>query len=426
MLIELSVENFRSIRHRQTLSMVAAPRLSKKQNTFTAQLPGEKFPSLLKATAIYGPNASGKSTLIRAFRVVSDLARGKRVGEKEYPAVSPFRFDTAISESPSRFEIHFIEKGVRYHFCVALTSERIMEESLTAYVRGSEKSLYSRKHENGRDVYDYGSLEGGWELNEAWRKLTGPRVLFIVQAVANSNEELQQLRPPLSWLSGLMIEDHGLGSTTNVAKRIIADVPSVGDEIAQLLSDVDVPIAKIQSKVIDGSAGDMLSAEETRQFPETTKSMFKALFSQSDVVTTLTHKTVLGEVEFDFEDESEGTKNLLGFALPWFLFRNSPNSSTGILIVDEIDSSLHPKLVEALVQRHLSGKIPCQLIFTTHDTHLMDTKLLRRDQIWMTERDETGATQLRSVYDFEGREGEDIEKRYFEGRYRSLPIIRRG
>jgi hypothetical protein len=78
-----------------------------------------------------------------------------------------------------------------------------------------------------------------------------------------------------------------------------------------------------------------------------------------------------------------------------------------------------------LVDKHLKSDTSAQLIFTTHDTHLMDTKLLRRDQFWLTERDANGATQLRSIHDFEGRESEDLEKRYYEGRYRALPIIRR-
>ena len=76
------------------------------------------------------------------------------------------------------------------------------------------------------------------------------------------------------------------------------------------------------------------------------------------------------------------------------------------------------------MKKLLDAKLLSQLIFTTHDTHLMDTKLLRRDQIWLTERDAAGATQLRSVHDFEGRESEDVEKRYYEGRYRSLPFIK--
>ena len=78
-----------------------------------------------------------------------------------------------------------------------------------------------------------------------------------------------------------------------------------------------------------------------------------------------------------------------------------------------------------MIEKHIKSSVPSQLIFTTHDTHLMDTKLLRRDQFWITERDMNGATQLRSIHDFEGRESEDIEKRYYEGRYRGLPFVKR-
>ncbi len=85
-------------------------------------------------------------------------------------------------------------------------------------------------------------------------------------------------------------------------------------------------------------------------------------------------------------------------------------------------SSLHPKIVASLIAQHLQRDPPSQLIFTTHDTHLMDTKLLRRDQFWITERDVNGSTQLRSIHDFEGRESEDVEKRYYEGRYRGLVL----
>ncbi len=138
----------------------------------------------------------------------------------------------------------------------------------------------------------------------------------------------------------------------------------------------------------------------------------------------LDHKTALGEVDLGYEDESEGTKNLIGFWLPWSI----KGPSTGpvcLLVVDELDSSLHPKIVATLIEKPINSSVPSPLIFTTHDTHLMDTKLLRRDQFWITERDMNGATQLRSIHDFEGRESEDIEKRYYEGRYRGLPFVKR-
>jgi AAA15 family ATPase/GTPase len=103
---------------------------------------------------------------------------------------------------------------------------------------------------------------------------------------------------------------------------------------------------------------------------------------------------------------------------------SSFGSSMPVLWVDELDSSLHPELVAQLVRQLIATDNGAQLIFTTHDTHLMNAKLLRRDQFWITERDINGATRLNSIHDFEGREGEDIEKRYFEGRYRGLPIIK--
>ncbi len=141
----------------------------------------------------------------------------------------------------------------------------------------------------------------------------------------------------------------------------------------------------------------------------------------------MTHKTVLGEAQIDFSEESEGTKNLFGFALPWRLVQaKSPEYATSILAIDEFDSSLHPDIVATLVRKHIESDTAGQLIFTTHDTHLMTTKLLRRDQFWLTERDANGATQLRSIHDFEGSEEEELERRYFEGRYRALPLVRRG
>ncbi|GAB0063697.1 hypothetical protein IBA8401_47290 [Pseudomonas syringae] len=146
------------------------------------------------------------------------------------------------------------------------------------------------------------------------------------------------------------------------------------------------------------------------------------LQSKKNVRTILTHETALGKAEFDFSEESGGTKNLMGFWVPWVLL--TMKNSDSLLMVDELDSSLHPKIVEDLVKRHVESKSNSQLIFTTHDTHLMNTKKMRRDQFWVTERDANGATILRSVHDYEGREGENIEKRYYEGRYRGLPILR--
>ncbi len=411
MLIEFSVSNFRSFRETQTLSLVAAPRLQKKQNTFKPQVDGESLPSLLKVIAVYGPNASGKSNLIRALDTIGILMRANAGDERVLP-VLPFRFDSALADEPSNFEVHFIADRMRYQFNLAVTPTRVFEEKLIAFPKGRESLLYHRQFRNDRDEYTFGNdLQGGGDLHQAWRLLTSPKTLFLTQAVKNSNEELQQLRPAYHWLHhGIMGVDE-LKGWAGAIQNLVTQNPRFVTDISRFLQEMDVPVTSFR---VEDADQNQLASILTKKKSD----------SSNSFTTTFTHRTLLGEAEFTFEEESEGTKGLFGFWLPWSVLSMKPSPETfKILAIDEFDSSLHPEIVASLVKRHLSYEYPAQLIFTTHDTHLMDTKLLRRDQFWLTERNKNGATVLRSIYDFAGREGEDIEKRYYEGRYRSLPIV---
>lgn len=412
MLIEFSISNYRSFREKQTFSMVAAPRLKKGDNVFKPVVKGEKLPDLLKVAAIYGPNASGKSNLIQAFNIVSSIANLQPSAQSTLLPASPFRFDTQLADQPSRIELHFIYAEQRYEFHLALTRQRIIEERLLAFPKGKETLLYKRHHRPSGDEYTFGlQLEGGKDLHELWKKSTGPQVLLLAQAVANSSVELKQLREPLTWLqTGFMIVAGNMDVLASSSQALAESHTSFAEKISSFLQDVDVPVTHIHF--------DQIKSE-----PEL-PGLSSLTNAKSKSKTILTHQTALGEAKFDFQEESEGTKNLIGFWLPWYVHTTSSITST--LVVDELDSSLHPEIVALLVAKHIKSDSVAQLIFTTHDTHLMDTKLLRRDQFWLTERDANGATQLRSIHDFEGRESEDLEKRYYEGRYRGLPFVRKG
>jgi AAA15 family ATPase/GTPase len=419
MLIEFSVSNFRSFRERQTLSMVAAPRLHKRENVFKPEPKSEKFPDLLKVAVVYGPNASGKSNLLRALRIVQLLAY-REPNARDWPLpISPFRFDAALADQPSVFELHFIHAEIRYQFDLAATSERIISEKLQAFPKGRESLLYSRQHTEQGEIYRFGALlkdSPFAELLDAWQKLTPPKLLFIAQAVSNSSEDPNPLKAPFEWLkSGGFLLD-GMEGRAASAQKLVEQSDIHGNDIALFLREVDVPISKIRVETAKApgvlTRGLLTDSESATEIARTRNK------------TILTHKTALGEADLSYEDESEGTKNLIGFWLPWSV-KESSKIQNRLLVVDELDSSLHPKIVAALVEKHINSGIPSQLIFTTHDTHLMDAKLLRRDQFWITERDINGATQLRSIHDFEGRESEDIEKRYYEGRYRGLPLVKR-
>jgi energy-coupling factor transporter ATP-binding protein EcfA2 len=422
MLIEFSVTNFRSFRERQTLSMVATPRLRKRENVFKPELIGEKFPDLLKVAVIYGPNASGKSNLLKALDVVQLIA-SREPSTRDIPLpIAPFRFDVALANQPSLFELHFIHSGLRYQFNLAVTNERIVGEKLVAFPKGRESPLYERQHTPQGEIYSFGpslteSLNS--ELLDTWKKLTPPKLLFIAQAVANSSEELNQLKAPFEWLreSSLSVLN-GMTAMTASAQRLVGKDEIHAKAVAAFLREVDVPISGIRVETIE-TPQYHLNALAAQASPDE-----KSTKTSSRNKTILAHKTALGEADLSFEDESDGTKNLMGFWLPW-ITQVPAHCPRRLLVVDELDSSLHPKIVAALIEKHINAEVPSQLIFTTHDTHLMDAKLLRRDQFWITERDMNGATQLRSIHDFEGRDNEDIEKRYYEGRYRGLPLITR-
>jgi energy-coupling factor transporter ATP-binding protein EcfA2 len=420
MLIEFSVANFRSFREKQTLSMVASPRLTKRANVFAPEVVGERLPKLLKACVIYGPNASGKSNLLKALCVAMNIAtRSPSARYKPLP-VAPFKFDVELRAQPSDFEYHFVVDGCRYQFDLSATTERIITERLTAYPKGDEALLYERKWSGETDVYRFGSeLEGeaGILLLATWKKLTPPQLLFIAQAVANSSEQLKLLRAPLDWLRySVSAFLNGMDSLANIIRDEIQAEPMVGENLASFLSAFDVPVSKIESQDAPGPTFESVSRSEGG-----VREAVGAAFTNSKRRTTLTHISAIGEAKIEYEDESKGTKNLIGFWLPWV----TTIDERCILVVDELDSSLHPNIIAALIENHLSTAIPSQMIFTTHDTHLMDAKILRRDQFWLTERDANGATQLRAIHDFAGRESEDIEKRYYEGRYRGLPLIRK-
>ncbi|MBI3230388.1 MAG: ATP-binding protein [Burkholderiales bacterium] len=397
MLIEFSVSNFRSFRDKQTLSMVAAPRLQKKENVFKPEVTGEKLPDLLKVAAVYGPNASGKSNLILALGIFSGITAASN---SEHLPISSFRFDPVLQDKPSEFEWNFVTDGIRYQYILAATEQRIWREELYVFPYGKETLLYQRKFDGVSENYQFGAtLEGGDLVHQAWQNLTGPRTLFIVQAVANSSENLKQLRAPFEWLDWNRAVRNGMTPALQQTLKLIEERAEIAEGVARFLQEIDVPITQIEF-LKDSS----LSAERKIR---------------------LMHQTALGSAQFRLSEESEGTRNLIGFWVLWVSLNARPQFDLRLLAIDELDSSLHPNIIIALLKKRLELEHSNQMIFTTHDTHLMDAKILRRDQFWITERDANGATQLRSIHDFAGRESEDIEKRYYEGRYRGLPLLRK-
>ena len=413
MLLDFRVKNFRSLRDEQTLSLVAAKDRSLQElNTMPSGI--KAAPTLLRSVAIYGPNAGGKSNLIKALQymraVVAESASVMQPGQTFN--VQPFRLDALSVAQPTEFDISFVLDGVRHQYGFELTAQRVTREYLLVYKAFKPQQWFERHYDaaSGKDVYDFGvGLKGP---KSVWEGATRPNALFLSMAVQLNSEQLQ---PVFAWfLNQLAIfnEITPLGQHFSVdmlrkpeGKRAICDFLTSADIS---ISDIEVVTRKVSGQAVhfDMAAG---KTEVRNEEQEVNELIFH-------------HVTDQGKAVFSLGDESMGTRNLLFLTGPVLDILNKGM----VLVVDELDSSLHPLLVRRLVelfQNPVVNKKGAQLIFTTHDTSLLDPDLFRRDQIWFVEKDRDQASKLYPLSDFSPRKNEALERGYLMGRYGALPFL---
>lgn len=415
MLIEFSVENFLSFDERVTLSLAAAPELDGPdgllENTFEA--PGGL--RLLKSTLVYGANASGKSNMVKAMAFVRGMILGsaKETQAGEPIAVKPFLLGPSVDGRGSSFEVVWMDGDVRYRYGFSVDSSRVLAESLFCGGAGeeAEEQLF-RRDIAGIDVGE-GFVEG-----RGIESKTRPNALFLsVTAQLNgavSERILHWFRERLVLASGL--EDAGpMGFTLHQIKQGVWS-----EEILRLVREADLGITGI-------SAMDVTPEMLPRTLLEEVK---KRLLSGEYGTLKVRHRRFdsagesMGETELDIQDESEGTQQLIALAGPLLDVLKGAKA----MFFDELDARLHPRLTRAVVSLFHSDSNPgsAQLVGATHDTNLLDRRLLRRDQIWFTEKDRRGATKLYSLAEFDLPDGEDgarYERDYLLGKYGAVPVI---
>ncbi|MGS3141524.1 ATP/GTP-binding protein [Aeromonas sanarellii] len=414
MLIEFRVKNFRSLRDEQVLSLVASND-NTLEETHTVKTGLSAVPKLLRSAAVYGANASGKSTVIKALQymrgVVIESATVIQPGQTFN--VQPFRLDATSASQPTDFEVSFILDDVRYQYGFAMTSERIVSEHLLVYKAYKPQRWFERYYDadSGKDIYEFSDYLKG--SKKVWEGATRQNALFLSMAVQLNSEFL---RPVFEWFTnGLVIinEQSPLGVHTSINMLKNADNRL---KICNFLSAADISIADIE--VI------------TRKVPSQTVhfdfNAGKTEVRQEDVEDSqliFSHVTEHGSAKLDLMDESSGTRNLLYLAGPVLDILKK-----GITFVfDELDTSLHTLLVRELVRLFHTPDINtgnAQLIFSTHDASLLDAPdLFRRDQIWLVEKDRDQASELIPLSDFSPRKNEALERGYLMGRYGAVPFL---
>jgi AAA15 family ATPase/GTPase len=406
MLISFYVENFLSIKERVELNMLAVEHdKSLPENIITAHLNRSKPRpvNLLKSAVIYGANASGKTNVLKAIRTFCRfiIASVQNTG-KPIP-FTPFALDPAWKERPSSFEMSLIEKGTRYRYGLSATDSFIHNEYLYATDKAGERKIFERHGapNSAEQQYEYGPT--GKSLQKVMQFVRSDSLLLAVGASYN-NEDCWTF-----WSSIGMFSSSGLN--LDMRKTCISKVVKT-EEHVKILSEIAKYLGFGFSRLSMqhsglGRAGELYCGESSE--PE-------IIFSYTD--------SKGNEILLDENTQSDGTVIFINLLADILAERN--NAGGSIIFLDEVEASLHPLLCEALFRFvHTLPSNNVQIICTTHNTQLLNSDLFRRDQIWLTEKNQVGATDLYSLADFKDKPRKDARwgKQYLEGRFGGLPVL---
>lgn len=407
MLIEFRVSNHRSLRDEQVLSMEAAT--TAPADFWQREIPGYAK-KLLPVAALYGANASGKSNVLSAVALMWDAVVRSQASWDPAGGVpqDPYAWGNHQRQD-SLLEVVFVSEGVRYQYGFTFTSERFIEEWLYAWPHGKKQTWLERDS----DEFRFGSNLTG--ENQVIKKLTRPNSLFLSAAAQLAHPRLSDI---YIWFSGIESSDlittqeHSptarnnrawLGRSPRMAEFLLADIlrdKRRGANHRDFLNFVAAADLGIEDVRIDHSG----------PFPQ----------------IRVKHKTGQGDAWLMIEQESGGTQKLFRIA-PVIM---STLQNGGVLIADELESNLHPALAVRIIRLFndpATNPRNAQLIFTTHDTNLLGTTLgepaLLRDEVWLTEKDEEGATKLYPLTNYKPRKAENLERGYLQGRYGAIPFL---
>ena len=384
MLIQFTIENHRSIKSSAVISFAA----SKDKSLEEYLLPVDAKKSLLPAIAIYGANAAGKSNVLHAMMTMREMVVGEAAKISKGQKLPWESFGG--TKEPTSFEIVFIYQGIRYAYGFSFDEKKIYTEYLYHWPNGREALIFSR--ENG--VYEFRE-----NVNEqiTLSNRTPDNKLYLV---SSNDWNLPQTENAYKWfmekLTFLMDEEPAASET-------VAQIVSGDDKKARILKELlfaDLGISDVTIKNLSG---------------------------KTPVITT-THRIIHedGSVEHFqllMDQESAGTQHFFARIGGWL----QALENGALLLVDEIEDSLHPLLTKRLIEMVQDKAVNtkgAQLLFTTHDAMLLDLNFFRRDQIWFAEKyDKTCATELYSLASFSPRKGENVRKGYLQGRFGAIPFI---
>jgi AAA15 family ATPase/GTPase len=379
MVLEIRLSNMFSFRDEVTLDLQAAKIQTKKARELEGNLFSVDGEQMLKSVALFGANDSGKSNVIKAIRACVNMVRSSHNYNVDTKfAISPFKFED-YANKPSSFYIRFLLNGVEYEYSFSFMHDEIITETLYYYPNGRKSLVFSRDESRGtekKDIYEFKTvIKRPFDVADN----TSKKTLYISRASQMDREIAQKIF--LFFCNDIVLDYQ------------VANIDSLDNLFKERKEQMLEVLKTADSDIID----------------------FKI---QNNAITTF-HRTN-PSVAFDFEtEESEGTKTLFRMMVRMIGIIHEGK----MLLVDEIDNSLHTQLVEFVIGM-FNHSDHAQLIYTTHNTHLLNTDFQRRDQVYFVNKREDGSSDLYSLFDFKDfRDTLDMEKAYLQGRFDAIPTI---
>lgn len=411
MLLQFSCSNYRSIKDRITFSMIAS-----KDKTASERLKSWNDNQVVRTAAVYGPNGSGKSNFISAIEfakilVVNSLTHQPGAHINQMP-------HKLLGESvPSTFNFQFVTDDIRYAYGFSILNGLIDEEYLYYFPRKRKIKIFERK---GMQIFPGNKYKNSFSLSK--EALKENRLLLTCAANYSSVTEIEKAF--LFFSQDLVVYRTNVDAprTNNwyeYSIELMEKNPQVKHSFVAFLKALDTGITDVKAKT------EKVDAEGfVKEMPEPIKQIIMTPEFTPDGIKTVQAKVVYDQFETDLvTEESTGIQKLFQIVCPIFdIIANGK-----ILICDEIETGLHESVVHKIIEMFyaMNPEKFAQLIFTTHDTSLLDADLFRRDQIWFTQLiPETRATDLYSLVEIKNvRKDENIARGYVSGKYGAIPVL---
>ena len=413
MLLRFAVENHLSIRERQELLFAASSLKDRSDSLIHCEAVDSG--AVVPAVVIYGANASGKTNLINAVSTMKKLVLWSHTKGEPSGGVprNKFLLDSSFSEKPSCFEIDFVLEGIRYHYGFETTDDKFTSEWLYAIPRAHRRRLYDRQGQS----FVFGRWLKGQNHNIS--DLTRSNSLFLSAAAQNGHALLSRIYKYFQDME--FIGSISVGGF-EASSRVKED--GLDGRIIDFLKSINTGVVGYQKK-------ETKLSEETREMRRELTAVIEKFAGDAIRLTMdkednlveieLSHRGKGGEiVHIDLDSESAGTRRLL-----IVLSQTFKAIDEGLpIFIDELNASLHTYASEAILRLFCSPKVNqkgAQLMATTHDTNLMKSDVLRRDQLWFADKNDEGATEIYPLTDIRTRKGDNIELGYLQGRYGAVP-----